>query len=132
MHCPFKGGATNFYSAFSPNFFSSTPLAAVLCRRICEGQNSLMKWCYKTPFSNNCAIAGGVKNCTAECARSNACRINKTLNGYRKYRRGAAIEYIRCSIVIVIIKSCLLCSKIKLIAIQSHRQIYRHYDACIN
>jgi len=121
MHCPtFKGGQLIFTQLFFPNFFSSAPLAAVLCRRVCESQNSLMKWCYKTPFGNNCAIAVCLKYCTAECARSNACRINKTLNGYRKYRRGAAIEYIRCSIVIVIIKSCLLCSKIILIAVQGH------------
>ena len=91
-----------------------------------------MKRRYELPLADISGIPGCCKDSAAECACGNTGCLDKTLNGYRKYSRMVALKYIRWSEVIVIIKSCLVCSKVKLIAVQSHRQVNRYDDARID
>jgi len=57
------------------------------------------------------------KHGAAECTRDNTSSFDKTLNGYREYKWCPALVDICCSVVIVIIKGCLLGGKVELIAI---------------
>ena len=79
-----------------------------------------MELCDKLTFTDLRRIAVCCKDGSAERACHNSGSVNETLNSYRKYSRVAALEYICWCIVIVIIKGCLLCSKIILIAVQGH------------